>query len=198
VILAVKPWLSGIVLEEIRSELDYGHQLLISIVSGLSFDKMVEILCNEHKKPPVLFRLIPNTAIGVCRSMTFISSFGASTDQVSLVESLFNELGVTMLVEERMMPACTSLSSCGIAYAFRYIRAAMSGGVELGISAEQSKSIVLQTLRGAVSLLESTGSHPEIEIDRVTTPGGITIRGLNEMERCGFTSSVISGLKASV
>jgi pyrroline-5-carboxylate reductase len=95
------------------------------------------------------------------------------------------------------MPAATSLASCGIAYAFRYIRAAMEGGVELGIRADEAKSIVMQTLRGAVDVLEASGAHPEAEIDRVTTPGGLTIRGLNAMEAAGFTHSVIEGLRAS-
>ncbi len=90
-----------------------------------------------------------------------------------------------------------SLSSCGIAYAFRYIRAAMEGGVEMGIYPHVAKEVVLQTLRGAIDLIEANNSHPEVEIDKVTTPGGITIKGLNEMEAQGFTNAVIKGLKAS-
>jgi len=91
-----------------------------------------------------------------------------------------------------------ALASCGIAYVMRYIRAASEGGVELGMYASDAKKIVMQTMLGAVKLLESTGNHPEAEIDKVTTPGGITIRGLNAMEANGFTTAVIEGLKASV
>ncbi|MBQ5722120.1 MAG: pyrroline-5-carboxylate reductase, partial [Bacteroidaceae bacterium] len=95
------------------------------------------------------------------------------------------------------MNAGMALASCGIAYAMRYIRAATEGGVELGMYAHEAQQIVAQTLKGAVSLLEANHSHPEAEIDKVTTPGGITIKGLNAMERNGFSNSVIEGLKAS-
>ncbi|MBR6631322.1 MAG: pyrroline-5-carboxylate reductase, partial [Alistipes sp.] len=99
--------------------------------------------------------------------------------------------------DEGLIPAGTSLASCGIAYALRYIRAAMEGGVELGFRADDAKRIVMQTLRGAADILAANNSHPEAEIDRVTTPGGLTIKGLNAMEASGFTHSVIEGLRAS-
>ena len=79
----------------------------------------------------------------------------------------------------------------------RYIRAAMEGGVELGFRPEEAARIVEQTVKGAATLLLTQGTHPEAEIDKVTTAGGITIKGLNAMEREGFTNAVIEGLKAS-
>ena len=141
---------------------------------------------------------MPNTAIAVKESVNFVASENASPVQIEIINNLFNELGLTITIEERLMTACTALSSCGIAYAFRYIRAAIEGAVELGIYPEMAKNVILQTLTGAVTLLETNGSHPEVEIDRVTTPGGITIKGLNAMEEAGFTNAVIKGLKASV
>ncbi|MDR2041576.1 MAG: pyrroline-5-carboxylate reductase [Tannerella sp.] len=197
VVIAVKPWLTEDVLYEIKSDLDYRRQIVVSIVAGITFEHLTCFLDKEGEEPPALFRLIPNTAVSVQNSMTFISAQGASQEQTDAVVSVFNELGATLLVEERLMAAGTALASCGIAYAFRYIRAAMEGGVELGFYPEQAKDIVLQTLKGAVALLQAGGAHPEAEIDKVTTPGGITIRGLNEMEQAGFTSAVIRGLKAS-
>lgn len=80
----------------------------------------------------------------------------------------------------------------------RYIRAAVEGGVELGFKAVDAQKIVVQTVKGAAGLLSLPGAHPESEIDKVTTPGGVTIRGLNEMEHAGFTSAVIRGLKAGL
>ena len=103
-----------------------------------------------------------------------------------------------LLVDERLINAGMALSSCGIAYVMRYIRAATEGGVELGFKAADALGIVLQTVRGAVELLQAGGGHPEAEIDKVTTPGGVTIRGLNAMEHAGFTSAVIRGLKAGL
>lgn len=129
--------------------------------------------------------------------MTFLTSVRSTPEMDERLLALFKELGDALLVEERLMNAGMVLASCGIAYAMRYVRAATEGGVELGMFPDMARRVVLQTLRGAVELLETTGNHPEAEIDKVTTAGGITIRGLNEMEHAGFTSSVIRGLKAS-
>ena len=130
--------------------------------------------------------------------MTFIVPVGASDAQTATMKNIFDDTGNAMITEERLLGAATTLASCGIAYAMRYIRAATEGGVELGFRATDAKNIVLQTVKGAVDLLLANGNHPEAEIDKVTTPGGLTIRGLNEMEHAGFTSAVIRGLKAGV
>ncbi|MDR0845182.1 MAG: pyrroline-5-carboxylate reductase [Tannerella sp.] len=197
VLLAVKPWLAEVVIHEIKPCLNYDEQIVISIMAGLTFEQLSQYLERDDQPSPALFRLIPNTAIDVQSSMTFIAAQDAAQTQTDLVVRIFNELGETLVVEERLMAACTALSSCGIAFAFRYIRAAMEGGIELGIYPGQARNIVLQTLKGAIDLLLAHGTHPEVEIDKVTTPGGITIKGLNEMEHAGFTSAVIRGLKAS-
>ena len=128
--------------------------------------------------------------------MTFVAP--VIEGDTECVTELFKRLGDVMVVDERLLPAATTLGSCGIAYAMRYIRAAMSGGVELGLKASEAQKIVAQTVKGAAALLGRDGAHPETEIDKVTTPGGLTIRGLNEMEHAGFTSAVIRGLKAGV
>jgi len=197
IILAVKPWFVEVIAGELSGELDYDDQLIISIAAGVSIEKLRSYFNSNKGKLPVLFRVIPNTAIDVLESFSCISSFNANTDQEELVVSLFNEMGSALLVPESQLNAYMSLSSCGIAYAFRYIRAATMGGVEMGIYPETAKEVVMQTLKGAIALLEANSSNPESEIDKVTTPGGITIKGLNEMEHSGFSSSVINGLKAS-
>lgn len=191
-ILAVKPWLIQEVLDS-HKELMNSKQIILSIAAGISLDQLLQWSFSDS---PV-YRVIPNTAIAIRQSMTFIAGKNTSTEQDELIKSIFDELGKAMIIEEKNFSAATSLSSCGIAYAFRYIRAAMEGGVEMGIHPNQGKDIVIQTLRGAIELLEANQSHPEAEIDKVTTPGGITIKGLNEMEHAGFTSAVIKGLKAS-
>ena len=129
--------------------------------------------------------------------MTFIAPIGATAEQTAMMEQIFDDLGKTYITDEAHLGAGTVLASCGIAYAMRYIRAAAEGGVELGFSADVAKDIVLQTVKGAVALLQANGNHPEAEIDKVTTAGGTTIKGLNEMEHAGFTSAVIRGLKAA-
>ena len=193
VVLAVKPWLVEVIADEIEKKIDYKKQIIVSIAAGVDFVKLAGLFDSDA----TMFRVIPNTGIDVLQSVSTISSFNASADQNELIVSLFAELGKAFLVPETQLNAFMSLSSCGIAYAFRYIRAAMEGGVEMGIYPGVAKEVVIQTLRGAIDLLEANNSHPEVEIDKVTTPGGITIKGLNEMEANGFTNAVIKGLKAS-
>jgi pyrroline-5-carboxylate reductase len=193
IILAVKPWLVEIISEEIENLIDYNKQIIVSIAAGVDFSQLASLFSTDA----TLFRVIPNTAIEVLQSVSTISSFNASKEQEELIVSLFGELGKAFLVPESQLNAFMSLSSCGIAYAFRYIRAAMEGGVEMGIYPNVAKDVIIQTLRGAIDLLEANGTHPEVEVDKVTTPGGITIKGLNEMEAHGFTTAVIRGLKAS-
>ena len=197
IILAVKPWKVEEVLAQIKPHIDYSRQAVASLVGGLGIAQLSQWLDKGSGVLPATYIIMPNTAIATMSSMTFISSARSTTEKDSALLDIFGELGQAMLIEESAMPAATSLASCGIAYALRYIRAAMEGGVELGIRAEDSKRIVMQTLRGAVDLLEANDSHPEVEIDRVTTPGGLTIKGLNAMEAAGFTHSVIDGLRAS-
>ncbi|MFV0471999.1 MAG: pyrroline-5-carboxylate reductase [Paludibacteraceae bacterium] len=193
IIVAVKPWLVENVAAEIKNYIDPKKQIIVSIAAGVDFSQLIEFVGSDV----TLFRVIPNTAIEVKESVSTIASLNADDEQIQFVKSIFDELGKTFIVDEQYLNAFMSLSSCGIAYAFRYIRAAMEGGVEMGIYPDVAKEVVVQTLKGAIKLLEENGNHPESEIDKVTTPGGITIKGLNEMEACGFTNAVIKGLLKS-
>lgn len=194
IILAIKPWLIEDFLQEHHTNIDVNvNQLIISVAAGVTLDQ----LTNWSFSTARVYRLIPNTAIAVKQSMTFVASKNTTKEQDLLVSNLFESLGKVLFIEEKLFPAVTSLSSCGIAYAFRYIRASMVGGIEIGIKSDQAKDIIIQTLRGAIDLLEANKTNPETEIDKVTTPGGITIKGLNELEHNGFTSAIIRGLKAS-
>lgn len=195
VILAVKPWFIGEVIAEIRPVLDFNRQLIVSVAAGVSLKEMELLLAAPE--PPALFRAIPNTAVEVLDGVTFICRKNATDEQTTQVHDLFTALGYTMVTDEQHLAAGTALASCGIAFAMRYIRAAMEGGVELGFRPEEAARIVEHTVRGAASLLLQSSMHPEVAIDKVTTAGGITIKGLNAMERCGFTAAVIDGLKAS-
>jgi pyrroline-5-carboxylate reductase len=198
VIIAVKPWFVESAILEIKEALDYNRLIVVSIAAGIAFEQLCRYLKKDGDELPAIFRVIPNTAIEVKESVNFVSSYNAMPEQIDILTKVFDELGLTIPIEERLIGAGTALASCGIAYAFRYIRASIEGAVELGISPELAKKIELQTLKGAAALLISNGSHPEAEIDKVTTPGGITIKGLNAMEEAGFTNAIIKGLKASV
>ena len=192
VLLAVKPYHISHVIEEIKSELN-AEKILISIVSGISMEEIEEM---AGKEIPV-FRVMPNTAIALQESLTCISSNEHADPHKKYVTDMFNKMGKTIEIGEELMAAATVLSSCGIAYALRYIRAAMQGGIEIGFSAEMAQFITAQTVKGATELILQSGNHPEREIDKVTTPMGVTITGLNEMEHKGFSSSLIQGVMAS-
>ena len=195
VCVVVKPWLVERVLTDIKPKLNAQKQILIVIAAGVPSANIKEWL---GENCPPLFLVIPNIAIAEMASMTFIVPCGATEQQTQLVQGIFNEMGTSLLTDEQHLASGTTLASCGIAYAMRYIRAAAEGGVELGFKADDAKKIVMQTMKGAVELLEASGLHPEAAIDLVTTPGGLTIQGLNEMEHAGFTSAVIRGLKAGL
>ena len=195
VIIAVKPWLVEQVVNELKPVLNYTRQTIITVAAGISGSQFTAWLKKDDAVPQTF---IPNTAIAVLASMTFIVPVNATADTTTTIKALFDNVGQTMVTDERHLSAGMTLASCGIAYAMRYVRAAAEGGVELGFKADMAKDIVLQTMKGAVELLQANGNHPEAEIDKVCTPGGLTIRGLNEMEHAGFTSAVIRGLKAGV
>ena len=196
VMVVVKPWLVEKVLVGIKGSLSPARQTLIVIAAGVSSASIRQWLGEQC---PPLFLCIPNIAIAQLSSMTFLVPCAmAQPQQTAMVTELFEQMGHVLLTDEQHLSAGTTLASCGIAYAMRYIRAASEGGVELGFKADDAKRIVMQTMKGAVDLLDATNLHPEAAIDLVTTPGGVTIKGLNEMEHAGFTSAVIRGLKAGL
>ena len=192
-VVAVKPWLVKEVIEEIKDKLDPEKTEICFIVAGVSGSEIYQL--SGYDNSLVMSIVIPNTAMSLGKSMSFLVRVNGNPVKAL---DIFGKVGKVMEIDERLLPGATALASCGMAYAMRYVRAACEGGVELGFKASAAQEIVTQTLAGAVALLEQPGSHPELEIDKVTTPGGITIKGLNAMEKAGFTNAVISGLKASV
>jgi pyrroline-5-carboxylate reductase len=192
ILLAVKPFQVADVLNGIKKELT-DKKLLISVVTGVTISEMESSI----KKNIPLFRAMPNTAIAIQESMTCICSQHAEAAEIKYVVDLFNKLGKVVTIDEKLMEAATILAACGTAYAMRYIRANIQGGIEIGFDAATASLIAAQTVKGASELLLQNGSHPEQEIDKVTTPKGCTIAGLNEMEHRGFSSSLIRGIVAS-
>lgn len=193
VILAVKPFQIKDILAQLKPGLDAKKHVLISAITGIWINDLTELAGNDF----TIFRVMPNTAIAIQESITCICSHNASKEQSDFVVSLFNQLGKTTIIEEKLMDAATVLGACGTAFAMRYIRANIQGGIEIGFSAATATLIAAQTVKGASELLLVKQSHPEQEIDKVTTPKGCTIAGLNEMEHQGFSSSLIKGVVTS-
>lgn len=191
IMLVVKPFQIDELLLEIK---DYiAGKVLVSCVTGVQSSHIYNLL--ESK--PTLFRVMPNTGIAIQESMSCISSFNETPEQKELIKKIFSQLGQVLFIPEDQMPAATALAGCGIAFALRFIRAAIQAGVEIGFSSEDAKLMAAQITKGAAQLILLNNTHPEAEIDKVTTPKGITITGLNEMEHSGFSSSIIKGLLAS-
>jgi pyrroline-5-carboxylate reductase len=193
IILAIKPFQIKEVLEEIKPFLNKDKQVIVSVVTGVWIKEIQSIVGNDFP----IFRAMPNTAIAIQQSITCINGNGVTESQIQFVTQLFNQLGKTVLIEEKLMDAATVLGACGTAYAMRYIRANIQGGIEIGFSAATASLIAAQTVKGAAELLLQKNTHPEQEIDKVTTPKGCTIAGLNEMEHQGFSSSLIKGIVTS-
>ena len=192
VILAVKPYQLEGVLNEILPAIDESA-ILLSLAAGVD-SQQISDMCNGREG---IFRVMPNTAISIGQSMTCISSYYTTEEQNKAVQELFETLGEVQFIPEELMSSATVLAACGIAYALRFIRAATQGGVEIGFGAELALKIASQTVKGASELIIRGKAHPEAEIDKVTTPRGITISGLNEMEHQGFSSALIKGLITS-
>ena len=193
VIYAVKPWQMEAVLKETAPLLDYDRQLVVSFAPGVTPAQLREWLSRDGVLPAIAY-VIPNTAIEIGESMTYISPVTASEEQTAQLKALLDKVGKSLVVSVDQMLYGTSLASCGIAYAMRYISASSEGGLQLGLDSGEVGGAVCQTVRGAAALVEAKGYRPEAEIDRVTTPNGLTLRGLNAMEEAGFSEAVIKGV----
>ncbi|RYU75465.1 pyrroline-5-carboxylate reductase [Hymenobacter persicinus] len=193
VVLAVLPQQLNKVLDGIREGLDADRQLLISVISGVS----CQDIRTQTSADVRVVRAMPNTAIGIGQSMTCIASDQDREEDLTLVEKLFDTVGTTVRINEELMTSATALCACGVAFFLRAIRAASQGGTEIGFHAPDALRMAAQTAKGAADLLLQLASHPEQEIDKVTSPKGCTIAGLNEMEHHGFSSALIKGIKLS-
>ncbi len=191
IIVAVLPSQAEQVFHEIIPALEKQNKILVSVVSAVS---IIDIESWTGNKVPVV-RIMPNTAIEFGESMTCVA--GNDSEAEKEIMDLFEPMGSTMAISERLMPAATILAACGIAFFLRFIRAETQGGIQIGFHAEEAGKIAAQTAKGAAQILLSTGNHPEREIDKVTTPMGCTIAGLNEMEHYGLSSALIKGIITS-
>jgi pyrroline-5-carboxylate reductase len=163
------------------------------VATGISIAEIQAIVGSEF---PV-YRAMPNTAAGIGESVTTLCGDTANTERFAQVKAVFDSVGLAIPVEENLMEAATILGACGIAYVMRFMRAMVQGGIQIGFDSETASAIVNQAVKGASGLLIENKSHPEHEIDKVTTPKGCTIVGLNEMEHNGFSSSLIKGIVKS-
>ncbi|WP_425639203.1 pyrroline-5-carboxylate reductase [Algoriphagus yeomjeoni] len=193
IILGVKPYNIAPILTEINPSLNPKKQIIISLATGITLAEMYQVIDSNS----ITFRAMPNIAADIQESITCICSQNADQDQVKLISELFDGIGFTIPIDENLMEAATVLGACGIAYVLRFMRAMIQGGIQIGFDSVTASKIVNQTVKGAAELMIQKNMHPEAAIDKVTTPKGCTIVGLNEMEHRGFSSAMVRGVIAS-
>lgn len=192
IIVALKPFNILEILTDLKNEITENH-VIVSLATGITIEEIRSVIGNKAS----VYRAMPNTGAGVGESMTCICTEEKDATKKEEVKSIFDAIGKTIYIDESLMESATVLGACGIAYVLRFIRAMIQGGIQIGFDAKTASTIVAQTVKGASELLIENKQHPEFEIDKVTTPKGCTIVGLNEMEHNGFSSSLIKGLVAS-
>jgi pyrroline-5-carboxylate reductase len=193
ILIAVKPYDLAGILNEIDPYINSAEHILVSVATGVTIS---QIKANLTSDVPV-FRAMPNTASDINQAVTCISTNETNPEKIALVQDFFNQLGASIMIKEELMEAATVLGACGIAYVLRFMRSMVQGGIQIGFDSQTATEIVNQVVKGAAELLIERKEHPEQEIDKVTTPKGCTIVGLNEMEHNGFSSSLIKGISAS-
>ena len=193
VILAVEPQQLDRLLDDIGSSFEAGRHVLISVISAVSIDE----IAGSVPKGVQIIRAMPNTAVAIRESMTTIATADATPEALETAQQIFNSVGKTLIINEARMTAATALGACGVAFFLRAIRAASQGGIEIGFHSDEALAIAAQVAKGAAALLQNQQNHPEFEIDKVTTPRGCTIAGLNQMEHDGFSSAMIKGITTS-
>ncbi len=193
VILGVKPYNINSILKEILPTLDPKKQIIVSLATGITLDEMYAVLDPQT----TVFRAMPNIAADIQEAITCICGRNSNVDREDQVKHLFNSIGHSITIDESLMEAATVLGACGIAYVLRFMRAMIQGGIQIGFDAKTASQIVNQTVKGAAELMIQKQMHPEEAIDKVTTPKGCTIVGLNEMEHHGFSAAMVRGVLAS-
>lgn len=193
IFLGVKPYNVNSILAEIKPFLDPAKQIIVSLATGVTIQEMQKELPHSM----MLYRAMPNIAADISESITCICGINNIESSDELIYNLFKSIGIPIQIDENLMEAATVLGACGIAYVLRFMRAMTQGGIQIGFDAATASKIVNQTVKGAAELMIQNTIHPEAAIDKVTTPKGCTIVGLNEMEHHGFSAAMVRGIIAS-
>lgn len=200
IILAVKPWILPDVVDQIGPYVDPNTQIIVSVAGGVDFFQLSRMFADSSEELDMrklqLFRAIPNTAISVGKGMTFVCSEDEYNSGIESVKNLFSLMSEVAVTDEKHIDAGTALCSCGIAYVFKAVQAAVQAGVQLGFRPADALRYVNATVDGAIALLQQDGALPQSEIDKVTTPGGMTIKGINQLEHDGLPSAIINAILA--
>ena len=191
VFLAVKPQVLFDLMEDIKDEITENH-LVVSIVAGIPSEKICKKLSTGH-----VVRAMPNTPSLIGKGVTVLcqSSEDIVDEQIEAVERIFGSVGSFKWIDEDYFDAVSAISGSGPAYVYRFIEAMTDSALSLGVPRALAQSLVVDTIIGGSGMVKETGEHPRVLSDKVTSPGGTTIQGLQAMEKEGFSSAVSEGIK---
>jgi len=193
IVLAVKPHLLGVVATELAGKIDPA-KLLVSVAAGVRMDALAEMFGPDAR----LVRVMPNTPClvgqGACG---YCLGENADDDDRQLVAQLLEAVGIAFQVDEKMLDAVTGLSGSGPAFVFCMIEAMSDGGVRMGLPRNIATALAAQTVRGAAEMVLQTGEHTGVLKDRVASPGGTTIAGIQALEDRGLRSAVMGAVEAA-
>ncbi|MDR1823747.1 MAG: pyrroline-5-carboxylate reductase [Bifidobacteriaceae bacterium] len=195
VVLAVKPHLVPGVLEQVGGLLQERKPLVVSIAAGVTLAHLEGWL---SPATPIV-RVMPNLNVAVGQGMAAVTANQAATsDQVEQVLALFRAVGQAIEVEERLFPAFTAIAGSSPAWTFLYIDALARGALAAGMTKAQAREAATQAVLGSAAMLAASSDHAWELIDRVSSPGGTTVAGLNALEAKGFSSAVIAAVQATI
>jgi pyrroline-5-carboxylate reductase len=190
VILSIKPQVMQDVLLEI-SPFVSSKQLVISIAAGITTASIKKKIRNA----PVI-RVMPNNPALVSAGISAIAA-GALTANVKTARAIFNSVGETILVPERLMDAVTALSGSGPAFVYLFAEALINAGLALGLNALQAEKLSIKTVFGAAKTMVCSGLKPRELREMVTSPGGTTLAGLKTLQKAGFKRAVLEALRSA-
>ena len=193
IILCVKPQVMDEVLSDIQSGLS-DKQLVISVAAGVSMQGIQDKIGDAIP----LVRAMPNTPAVIQEGVTALAGCrGLSLENLKIAQSIFESVGKVVFVDESLMNAVTGLSGSGPAYVYLAIEALIDGGVRVGLPRTVAHTLAVQTVLGAAKMVRETGEHPAVLKDRVTSPGGTTIAGLQQLEEGRLRATLIAAVEAA-
>lgn len=190
IVLAVKPQQLPEVIGEVSSALK--GKLVVSIAAGIGLDYLIGKIGHGR-----VIRVMPNTAALVRQSMTVLSPGPEVTEEdITIAKDIFGAVGQVLILKEELMDTVTALSGSGPAFVAYFVQALIEGGVREGLSLEDSRKLVLQTIQGTIKLIES-GRSPTQVIEMVSSPGGTTVEGLFVLDQGRLRATIKKAIRAA-
>lgn len=193
VFLAVKPQQVVPVAAGLAPELQ-PEQLVVSVAAGVRIAAMQAALGPDAR----IVRVMPNTPCLVGRGACgFCLGPAARPADAELVGQLLGAVGVAFQVDEKQLDAVTGLSGSGPAFVYTVIEALSDGGVRMGLPRPIAATLAAQTVLGAAQMVLESGEHTGVLRDRVTSPGGTTIAGVQILEEYGLRAALIAAVETA-